>query len=79
MSSATAPYPYFNGIIYNPSFFSSSSSTSLTQAQANLLYLKKTTADTATALETFSGGILSNSLKTIATSDILDIATTQTS
>jgi len=78
MSSATAPYPYFNGITYNPSFFSSSS-TSLTQAQANLLYLKKTTADTATALETFSGGILSNSLKTIATSDALDIATTQTS
>ena len=40
MSSATAPYPYFNGITYNPSFFSSSSSTGLTQAQANLLYLK---------------------------------------
>ena len=78
MSSATAPYPYFNGITYNPSFFSSSS-TGLTQGQANLLYLKKTTADTATALETFSGGISSNSLKTIATSDILDIATTQTS
>jgi len=55
MSSATAPYPYFNGITYNPSFFSSSSSsTSLTQAQANLLYLRKTTADTATATETFS-------------------------
>jgi hypothetical protein len=78
MSSATAPYPYFNGITYNPSFFSSSS-TGLTQGQANLLYLKKTTADTATAIETFSGGILSNSLKTIAASDILDIATTQTS
>ena len=55
MSSATAPYPYFNGITYNPSFFSSSSSsTGLTQAQANLLYLRKTTADTATATETFS-------------------------
>jgi len=78
MTSQTPPYPYFNGITYNPSFFSSSS-TGLTQGQANLLYLKKTTADTATALETFSGGLLSNSLKPIAASDILDIATTQTS
>jgi len=61
MSSATAPYPYFNGITYNPSFFSSSTSTGITQTQANLLYLKKTTADIATALETFSGGIKSSS------------------
>jgi hypothetical protein len=61
MSSATAPYPYFNGITYNPSFFSSSTSTGITQTQANLLYLKKTTADMATALETFSGGVNSSS------------------
>jgi hypothetical protein len=61
MTSANAPYPYFNGITYNPSFFSSSTSTGITQTQANLLYLKKTTADIATALETFSGGIKSSS------------------
>jgi hypothetical protein len=73
MSTATAPDPYFKGITYNPSFFSSSS-TSLTQGQANLLYLKKTTADTATALETFSAGIsttgISNTGKISSTSDI---------
>ena len=73
MSSATAPYPYFNGITYNPSFFSSSS-TSLTQGQANLLYLRKTTADTATALETFTGGIatigITNTGKITSTNDV---------
>jgi len=70
MSTATAPDPYFKGITYNPSFFSSSS-TSLTQAQANSLYLRKTTADTATALETFSGGLSSTSIdSTSATTDM---------
>ena len=65
MSSANAPYPYFNGITYNSSFFSSSSSSStgLTQEQANSLYLRKTTTDTATALETFSGGISSTTIQ----------------
>jgi hypothetical protein len=63
MSTATAPYPYFNGITYNPSFFSSSSN-GLTQTQANLLYLRKTTDDTATATETFSK-ILTTNIDTI--------------
>lgn len=43
--------------IYNPAFFEASAADSITQAQANALYLKKTTADTATALETFNAGI----------------------
>ena len=47
--------------IYNPAFFEASADT-ITQAQANALFLKKTTADTATALETFSGGIITNAL-----------------
>ena len=65
MSSANAPYPYFNGITYNSSFFSSSSSSSngITQEQANSLYLRKTITDTATALETFSGGISSTTIQ----------------
>ena len=60
MTSANPPYPYFNGITYNSQYFASSGS-GLTQSQANALYLKKNTADTASALETFSGGIVSDS------------------
>ena len=61
MSSANAPYPSFSGITYNKSFFASSSG-GLTTAQGNALYLQKTIADTATALETFSGGITTASI-----------------
>jgi len=63
--------------IYNPAYFASNTS-NLTQAQANALYLQKTTADTATALETFSSGIATNSLATTSTSSTLDIASTST-
>ena len=80
MTSSNPPYPYFNGITYNPSFFSSSSSSSsgsgLTKAQANALYLQKTVADTATGLETFSGGIATNSLNTTTTASNLLIGAT---
>ena len=79
MTSSNPPYPYFNGITYNPSFFISSSSSSgsgLTKAQANALYLQKTVADTATVLETFSGGIATNSLNTTTTSSNLLIGAT---
>ena len=61
MASSDPPSPYFNGIIYNPSFFESSG-TALTTAEANNLYLRKTTTDTATALETFTAGISTNSI-----------------
>jgi len=57
MSSSNPPYPNFNGITYNRSFFPTTTSGGLSQGQANLLYLKKTEADTASVLETFSGGI----------------------
>ena len=60
MTSSNAPYPYFNGITYNPSFFKSttttttaSSTSGLTEAQANALYLRKSVNDTASGLETF--------------------------
>lgn len=56
MTTGLPPTQYFSGIFYNPEFWTSGS-TSLTQSTANTLYLRKTTPDTATALETFSGGL----------------------
>jgi hypothetical protein len=50
------PPPIIISTIYNPTFFEASVDT-ITQGQANALYLKKKTPDTATALETFSAGI----------------------
>lgn len=61
MTSSNPPYPNFNGITYNSSFFSTESQ-ALTQGQANLLYLRKTIADTATAQEAFSAGIKTDSI-----------------
>ena len=54
--------PTIISTIYNPAFFETSATNTITQAQANALYLKKKTADTATALETFSAGIATTSL-----------------
>jgi hypothetical protein len=65
MTSASPPYPWFSGITYNPSFFTSSATGDLTKAQANALYLRKTVPDTATALETFNGGIQTNNVDSI--------------
>ena len=45
-------------------------------AQANLLYLRKTFPDTATALENFDGGITTASIETKTTTDDLNIGTT---
>lgn len=56
MTTGLPPTQYFSGIFYNPEFWTSGSS-SLTQSTANTLYLRKTTPDTATALETFSAGL----------------------
>lgn len=72
MSSSNPPYPNFNGITYNSSFFPTESS-ALTQGQANLLYLRKTVADTATAQETFTTGIATNNLNTTSTASNLVI------
>ena len=65
MSSANPPYPWFSGIQYNPSFFASSSTGDLTKAQANALYLRKTVPDTATAIEKFNAGILTDTINAI--------------
>jgi len=70
MTTANAPFPNYNGIPYNRSFFASSSTTGITQAQTDARYLQKTTADTATSLETFSGGIITQGLTIASTSNI---------
>ena len=57
----TAPSPNFSTIDFNPSFFTSS--TSLTIDEADSLYLNKSVADTANVLETFTVGIVANSLQ----------------
>jgi hypothetical protein len=60
--SISVPPPEFDftGLFYNPTFWITSS-TSLSQAVANTLYLRKTTTDSASALETFNAGIKSSS------------------
>lgn len=67
------PPPTYVVSIYNPSFFSSTTTSGLTLGQANGLYLQKTTTDTATALETFSSGIATNSLTTTTLASNLQI------
>jgi len=74
MTSVQPPYPYYNGIIYNPSFFSSSS-TPLTISKANKLYLNKNVVDTATALETFTAGIKTSTILLNGNSNIFEDTT----
>ena len=61
MTTTLPPSQYFSGIFYNPAFWTSADS-GLTQAVADTLYLEKTTPDTATALQTFSGGLSAQSI-----------------
>lgn len=60
MTTGLPPTQQFTGIFYNPSFWTSGTS-SLTRDVADTLYLEKTTPDTATALQTFSGGLSTQS------------------
>ena len=68
MSAFPPPNVYFNGIIYDSDYFTQSSSSGLSVAQANALYLRKTVTDTATALETFNSGIKTDSISSLSTS-----------
>ena len=61
MTTVPPPSQSFSGLFYNPSFWISSETT-LSQAVANTLYLRKTTTDFASALETFNGGISTQSM-----------------
>jgi len=60
MTTTLPPSEQFTGIFYNPAFWTTASS-SLTLEDANALYLRKTTPDTATALETFASGLSTQS------------------
>ena len=64
MTSVAPPTYYFNGIYYNSSFYTVASTSGLTTAKANALYLQKTIPDTATAIETFSAGIYTGMIST---------------
>ena len=73
MSAYNPPTYYFNGIGFNSSFYTVTL-IGITQAQANALYLQKTTPDTATAVETFSSGILTTSVDVPTSSSNMNIA-----
>ena len=82
MSISVPPPEYqFSGLFYNPEWWISTSTTStggLTQAVANTLYLRKTTTDSASALETFNAGIKSSSYDTITAGATQNMFSTQT-
>ena len=56
MSAYPPPLYSFSGLNFNPTIFEVTDT--FTQGEANLLYLQKTIADTATAVETFQQGII---------------------
>jgi hypothetical protein len=64
MSSFPPPNTYFNGIIYDSSFFNVISSSGLTLSQANAKFLQKTVADIDPFLATFQSGIKTNDINT---------------
>ena len=78
MTSLPPPTYYFTGITFNSAYYPTSSSSGLTQTQANGLYLRKNTADTASALETFSGGIVTNGINPTTTTGTIAIGTSST-
>jgi hypothetical protein len=77
MSASNAPTYYFSGIQFNSAFYTTSTSP-LTQTQASALYLLKNTADTATALETFTDGILTNNITPTSTSSTISLNSSKT-
>ena len=78
MTAVSKPLYWSVGVPFNELFWASSTG-ALTENAANLLYLQKTVADTASVLETFSGGLLTNSVGALAITSNLEIATSQTS
>jgi len=78
MSISVPPPDYqFTGLFYNPSFWIHPTD-GLTQDAANQLYLRKTVTDSASALETFNGGIRTNDLNTTSPTNNLTIASSLT-
>lgn len=75
--TAPAPTFYFNNIIFNSSFYPSTS-TGITQTQADARYLIKISSDTATSSENFNLGLTSLNVEPTAITGNLTIAGTQT-
>jgi hypothetical protein len=78
MSADSPPTYYFTGIQFNSAFYVDASTAPLTQTQASALYLLKNSADTATALETFTGGILTNSISPTTTASTISLISSKT-
>ena len=78
MTSDSPPKFYFNGIIFNSEYYKDETVSGFSQDQADLRYLKKNVIDTAIALETFQGGIKTNSLEPNNVTDTLNINTVST-
>jgi len=72
------PDYYFDGVNFNPAFYANDTGGGFTEAQANALYLKKTVADTATAIETFNAGIKTNSITLVSGTTLALPASTTT-
>ena len=68
MSAFNPPLYFFNDIVFDSSYYTNNalanSGQGITLAVANSLYLQKTVADTATALESFSSGIIASTVTT---------------
>jgi len=78
MSISVPPPEFdFNGLFYNPEWWITSS-TSLSQAVANTLYLRKTITDSASALETFNAGIKSTGYDVVTAATTQNMFSTQT-
>ena len=83
MSAYLPPVYWFNGIGFDSSYFTTTSSGGLTQSQANALYLQKTISDTDPFLTTFSNGIVTtnaqvNSITSTSTTPLILDDTTYT-
>jgi hypothetical protein len=65
--------PKFFSSIFNSYYYTEDTATGLTQAEADLRYLKKTITDTATALETFNAGIKTNTIDNVNNTDVTNI------
>jgi hypothetical protein len=72
MTTSTPPDYYFPDIEFNPDFFEDTTET-ITKKDADARYLIKTEQDTATAIETFTGGIKTNSIESVLTTDVSNI------
>ena len=70
--SVPPPEFQFTGLNYNPNFWITATG-GLTQSVANTLYLKKTVTDSASALETFNGGINTSFLNGLSPSGNMEI------